>query len=184
MERRTRIPSASPMGGAAAGRAAGDNCGGSLKCLPRGDFPRLPLPFRVPSGQRKERPLSTPSETLVGPSASYAGPNDLKAVRIGGSSRCTRPSISRPRLGDEMRGDDTPISLAFRNPVLRASGMTNDTYGEAKRFFELSDGQLHDAADPSWTSVEIFRYSRSAALSRTMRCRSSQKPSHRGNGRI
>ena len=45
---------------------------------------------------------------------------------------------------DEMRGNDTPISIAFRDPVLRASGMTNDTYGEAKRFFELTDGQLHD----------------------------------------
>ena len=43
-----------------------------------------------------------------------------------------------------MRGDDTPISIAFRDPVLRASGMANDTFGEAKRFFELTDGQLHD----------------------------------------
>jgi len=47
-------------------------------------------------------------------------------------------------LREEMRSDDTPISVAFRDPVLRAAGMQNDTYGEAKRFFELSDGQLHD----------------------------------------
>ena len=47
-------------------------------------------------------------------------------------------------IRDEMRGDDTPISIAFRDPLLRASGMANDTYGEAKRFFELTDGQLHD----------------------------------------
>ncbi len=45
---------------------------------------------------------------------------------------------------DDMRGDNTPISVAFHDPVLRASGMANDTYGEAKRFFELTDGQLHD----------------------------------------
>ena len=47
-------------------------------------------------------------------------------------------------IRDEMRGDDTPISIAFRDPVLRASGMASDTFGEAKRFFELTDGQLHD----------------------------------------
>lgn len=48
------------------------------------------------------------------------------------------------KVRDEMRCDDSPISIAFKDPVLRASGMANDTYGEAKRFFELTDGQLHD----------------------------------------
>ncbi len=45
---------------------------------------------------------------------------------------------------DEMRADDSPISVAFSDPTLRADGMKNDTYGEAKRFFELSDWQVHD----------------------------------------
>ncbi|WP_157015338.1 hypothetical protein [Mesorhizobium xinjiangense] len=44
----------------------------------------------------------------------------------------------------EMRSDNSPISVAFKDPVLRQQGMTADTYGEAKRFFELSDWQLHD----------------------------------------
>ena len=48
------------------------------------------------------------------------------------------------QVRDQMRGDDTPISIAFRDPVLRASGMASDTYGEALRFFELNDWQLHD----------------------------------------
>ncbi|HWT60291.1 MAG TPA: hypothetical protein VN284_20825 [Rhizobium sp.] len=43
-----------------------------------------------------------------------------------------------------MRDDDTPISVAFADPILRAAGMENDSYGEAKRFFELSDGELHE----------------------------------------
>lgn len=47
-------------------------------------------------------------------------------------------------LRADMRGDDTPISVAFKDPFLNAAGMKNDTYGEAKRFFELTDGQLHD----------------------------------------
>jgi len=43
-----------------------------------------------------------------------------------------------------MRGDDSPISVAFEDTVLRAAGLENDSYGEAKRFFELTDGQLHE----------------------------------------
>jgi hypothetical protein len=43
-----------------------------------------------------------------------------------------------------MRGDGSPISVAFEDPVLRAAGLENDSYGEAKRFFELSDRQLHE----------------------------------------
>jgi hypothetical protein len=43
-----------------------------------------------------------------------------------------------------MRGDDTAISIAFHDLVLRGSGLKNDSYGEAKRFFELTDGQLHE----------------------------------------
>jgi hypothetical protein len=42
-----------------------------------------------------------------------------------------------------MRGDGSPISVAFADPVLRSAGLENDSYGEAKRFFELTDGQLH-----------------------------------------
>jgi hypothetical protein len=42
-----------------------------------------------------------------------------------------------------MRADNSPITVAFKDPVLRAAGMENDTYGEAKRFFELTDRELH-----------------------------------------
>ena len=43
-----------------------------------------------------------------------------------------------------MRSDGSPISVAFADPVLRAAGLENDSYGEAKRFFELTDRQLHE----------------------------------------
>ncbi|CAN7747713.1 hypothetical protein [Rhizobium leguminosarum] len=42
-----------------------------------------------------------------------------------------------------MRADHSPISVAFADPVLRAAGLENDSYGEAQRFFELSDRHLH-----------------------------------------
>jgi hypothetical protein len=43
-----------------------------------------------------------------------------------------------------MRSADSAITVAFDDAVLRAEGLENDTYGEAKRFFELTDWQLHD----------------------------------------
>jgi hypothetical protein len=49
-----------------------------------------------------------------------------------------------PAHREEMRRDGSPIAVAFADPVLRSSGLANDTYGEAKRFFELDDGQLHN----------------------------------------
>lgn len=43
-----------------------------------------------------------------------------------------------------MRSHGSPISVAFEDPLLRSEGLEDDSYGEAKRFFELSDGQLHN----------------------------------------
>ncbi|MBA3449375.1 MAG: hypothetical protein H0T56_17565 [Pseudaminobacter sp.] len=43
-----------------------------------------------------------------------------------------------------MRSPGSPIAIAFEDPLLRAEGLENDTYGEAKRFFEVTDWQLHD----------------------------------------
>ncbi|TJX31685.1 MAG: hypothetical protein E5W21_30815, partial [Mesorhizobium sp.] len=42
------------------------------------------------------------------------------------------------------RADGSPISVALEDPLLKAAGLRNDTYGEALRFFELSDWQLHE----------------------------------------
>lgn len=42
-----------------------------------------------------------------------------------------------------MREDDSPISVAFADPVLRLQGLKDDTYGEAKRFFDLKDREMH-----------------------------------------
>ena len=43
-----------------------------------------------------------------------------------------------------MRCDNSPISVAREDAVLRAEGLEDDTYNAAKRFFELSDEQLHE----------------------------------------
>lgn len=44
---------------------------------------------------------------------------------------------------DTLRSDGSPISVAFDDPMLRSAGMKDDTYGEALRFFQLRDWQLH-----------------------------------------
>jgi hypothetical protein len=42
-----------------------------------------------------------------------------------------------------LRREDSPISVAFADPVLRAVGLQDDSYGEGKKFFEVSDWELH-----------------------------------------
>lgn len=45
---------------------------------------------------------------------------------------------------EKMRADNSPLSVALADPVLRAEGLRGDSYGEAKRFFQLTDDELHD----------------------------------------
>lgn len=45
---------------------------------------------------------------------------------------------------DAARAEGSPITVAFEDSVLRGLGLKSDTYGEAKRFFELTDWELHD----------------------------------------
>ena len=42
-----------------------------------------------------------------------------------------------------LRGDQTPLALAFSDPVLRAAGLRGDTLGHAQAFFGLSDHEAH-----------------------------------------
>ena len=49
-----------------------------------------------------------------------------------------------PEVRGTMRSPGSALSVAAEDPVLRAEGLKDDTYGEAKRFFEMTDTQLHD----------------------------------------
>lgn len=44
---------------------------------------------------------------------------------------------------DRMRADNSAITVAFEDPLLRAEGLAGDTYADARMFFGLSDGELH-----------------------------------------
>ena len=43
-----------------------------------------------------------------------------------------------------LREENSPLSVAFEDPVLRSAGLTSDKFGEVARFFGLSHWQLHD----------------------------------------
>ncbi len=43
-----------------------------------------------------------------------------------------------------LREDNSPLTVAFEDSVLHAEGLESDRYGDALKFFELSNGELHD----------------------------------------
>jgi hypothetical protein len=43
-----------------------------------------------------------------------------------------------------LRQENSPLTVAFEDPLLRSAGLKNDTFGEAARFFGLTRWQLHD----------------------------------------
>jgi hypothetical protein len=55
----------------------------------------------------------------------------------------TNTEYLSPEIRDRLRCDDSPLSVAYADPLLREAGLAGDTYGDAKRFFSLSDRQLH-----------------------------------------
>ena len=50
--------------------------------------------------------------------------------------------VSRSERRD-LRTEGSAISVAFADPLLRASGLAGDTYGDAREFFGLSERQAH-----------------------------------------
>ena len=50
-----------------------------------------------------------------------------------------------PAERQNCRTDNSPLSVAFEDPVLRAQGLNSDRVGDCLQFFELSDRQMHHA---------------------------------------
>src|SRR5215212_4226060 len=42
-----------------------------------------------------------------------------------------------------MRSDNSPLTVAFHDPILRDEGLASDRLGDASSFFELTEGQAH-----------------------------------------
>jgi hypothetical protein len=48
-----------------------------------------------------------------------------------------------PMARDALRAPQSPVALAYADPVLRGDGLAGDRYGDAKRYFGISDHQMH-----------------------------------------
>lgn len=49
-----------------------------------------------------------------------------------------------PTRRSALRADDSPLSIAYKNPFLRAEGLAGDTVGDAMAFFGISERELHN----------------------------------------
>jgi hypothetical protein len=49
-----------------------------------------------------------------------------------------------PAIRARMEAPNSPISVAFADPLLRQDGLTGANYGAARDYFGLSDWQLHE----------------------------------------
>jgi len=65
--------------------------------------------------------------------------------RKGARLRTLRATEYKPlKQQSTLRQENSPLAVAFEDPVLRSAGLTNDTFGEVARFFGLSHWQLHE----------------------------------------
>ncbi|HEY7299532.1 MAG TPA: hypothetical protein VH684_16625 [Xanthobacteraceae bacterium] len=44
---------------------------------------------------------------------------------------------------EPLRVDNSPLTIAYADPVFRAQGLASDRYGEAMRFFDLTSHEAH-----------------------------------------
>lgn len=42
-----------------------------------------------------------------------------------------------------LRGDDTPLTVAYQDPILREEGLASDRFGDALKFFDLTEREAH-----------------------------------------
>jgi hypothetical protein len=99
---------------------------------------------------------------MTRPLTSTKNINVLDPQQLSRSQRLERWAMALERLGNtrlrtlhetehhhyderlKLREDGSPLTVAFEEPVLRSAGLKDDTFGEAARFFNLSDWELHN----------------------------------------
>ena len=68
-----------------------------------------------------------------------------KALERHGGPLCALRRLEHLSI-DELRayrGDNTPLTVAFKDPALRAAGLPGDSLGDMMDFFDLSDRDAH-----------------------------------------
>lgn len=54
-----------------------------------------------------------------------------------------RVELYSPTERARLRGDQSPLSVAYDDPILRAEGLESDRFGDGGAFFGLNDRDLH-----------------------------------------
>ena len=82
------------------------------------------------------------------------------------------------------RVDNSPLSVAFNDPILRADGLASDRLGDAVEYFELSDEEAHRAFCSCYygESMTAGRSSRGATEKPNQACHPRSR-CHLGRGR-
>jgi hypothetical protein len=55
-----------------------------------------------------------------------------------------RVEYAAPAERGSVRADDSPLSVAFADPMLRGEGLRSDRFGDAVDFFDLSEAEAHN----------------------------------------
>jgi hypothetical protein len=74
-----------------------------------------------------------------------------------------------PAARRECRADDSPLSVAYDDPVLRSAGLKSDRIGDCVDFFELSDRQIHHAFCSCHVGIRLSATAAAQRLRRVLR---------------
>jgi hypothetical protein len=69
----------------------------------------------------------------------------------------------------ECRADESPLSIAFGDPILRSAGLKSDSAGDCMDFFELNDRQIHHAFCSCHVGIRLSSKSAAQRLGRQLR---------------
>lgn len=75
-----------------------------------------------------------------------------------------------PGVRRELRKDDSPLSIAYADPVLRADGLGSDRLGDAMDYFGMSERQAH------WLLCDCHYGGRMTASEVSARVRDEARP--------
>src|SRR5215210_2146480 len=67
------------------------------------------------------------------------------------------------------RADDSPLTVAYKDPALRSAGLRSDRVGDCTDFFELSDEQMHHAFCSCHVGIRVTGSDAAQRLRQVMR---------------
>jgi hypothetical protein len=86
----------------------------------------------------------------------------------------------KPEERRAVRADNSPLAVAYEDPVLRAEGLVSDQLGDALDFFELTEHEAHTA----FCSCHLrssFEAELAAGRVKALMTRTAKAPSHQGS---